>query len=50
MNEKIFEQYADIPQEKFERVKTGEKISDRKLATKPIGSFKDAMIRFRKNK
>ncbi|MBO6159697.1 MAG: ABC transporter permease [Firmicutes bacterium] len=50
MNEKILKQYADLPKEKFALVQSGEKISDKKLATKPIGSFKDAMIRFRKNK
>ncbi len=50
MNEKILEQYKDLDVKKFKKVETGGKISDKKLATKPIGSFKDAMIRFRKNK
>ena len=39
-----------IPKEKFEFVSHGEKIFDKKLETKPIGYFKDAWIRFRKNK
>ena len=47
MEENIFD--MSIPQEKFEFA-TDEKISDQKLDTKPIGLFKDAMIRFRKNK
>ena len=42
--------YMNIPKEKFEFVGRGEKIFDRKLETKPIGYFKDAFIRFRKNK
>ena len=40
----------NIPKEKFEFAPRGEKIHDRKLETKPIGYFKDAWIRFRKNK
>ena len=42
--------YMDIPQEKFEFVSKDKKIHDQKLETKPIGYFKDAWIRFRKNK
>ena len=42
--------YMDIPKEKFEFVSTNEKIHDQKLDTKPIGYFKDAWIRFKKNK
>ena len=42
--------YMDIPQEKFEFVSKDKKIHDQKLDTKPIGYFKDAWIRFRKNK
>lgn len=42
--------YMDIPKEKFEFVTHDEKIHDQKLDTKPIGYFKDAWIRFRKNK
>lgn len=40
----------NIPKEKFEFASTGEKIFDKKLETKPIGYFKDAWLRFRKNK
>lgn len=43
-------EYINIPKEKFEFVSQGEKIHDTKLDTKPIGYFKDAWIRFRKNK
>ncbi len=42
--------YNNIPKEKFAFALHGEKIFDRKLETKPIGYFKDAWIRFRKNK
>lgn len=44
------EKYLNIPKEKFQRVNTSERISDKKLSTKPVGYFRDAMIRFRKNK
>ena len=40
----------NIPAEKFEFVNSGEKIHDTKFETKPIGYFKDALIRFCKNK
>ena len=40
---------AKIPPEKFEFVHSGERIADKKLEDKPIGYFKDAWIRFRKN-
>ena len=40
----------NIPKEKFEFAPRGEKIYDTKLETKPIGYFKDAWIRFCKNK
>ncbi len=43
-------EYVNIPKEKFEFVARTEKIHDQKLETKPIGYFKDAWIRFRKNK
>lgn len=43
-------EYANIPKELFEFAPRGEKIRDKKLDTKPIGYFKDAWIRFRKNK
>ena len=39
-----------ISKEKFSFVHEGERISDKKFDDKPIGSFKDAWIRFRKNK
>lgn len=38
-----------IPQEKFEFAKDN-KLTDKKFDTKPIGFFRDALIRFRKNK
>ena len=44
MNEKFYEQYKDIPADKFKKRETTGKLADKKLATKPIGSFKDAMI------
>ena len=43
-------EYMNIPKELFELAPRGEKIHDKKLDTKPIGYFKDAWIRFRKNK
>lgn len=39
-----------IDKSKFEFVQKEEKIYDKKFQTKPIGYFKDAMIRFAKNK
>ena len=42
--------YTNIPQEKFTFVHEGERITDKKLDDKPISYFKDAWIRFRKNK
>ena len=39
-----------LPKESFEFVQKEEKIFDKKFETKPIGYFKDAMIRFSKNK
>ena len=40
----------DISPEKFCFVSSGERIHDEKLKTKPIGYFKDAWLRFRKDK
>lgn len=40
----------DISSEMFELVQQDEKIYDKKFETKPIGYFKDAMIRFSKNR
>ena len=42
--------YPKLPAEKFRFVNTGEHISDQKFDDKPIGYFKDAWNRFRKNK
>ena len=42
--------YNNIPKEEFEFVNHGERISDKKFDDKPIGYFKDAWLRFRKNK
>lgn len=39
-----------IPKEKLEFAGHGERISDKKFDDKPIGYFKDAWLRFRKNK
>ncbi|MBE6916348.1 MAG: ABC transporter permease [Ruminococcaceae bacterium] len=39
-----------IPAEKFSFIHEGERISDKKFDDKPIGYFKDAWIRFRKNR
>ena len=43
-------EFPEIAPEKFAAANVGEKLSDKKLNTKPIGYFKDAMIRFRRNK
>ena len=43
-------EYTSIPAEKFRFVQANEKLHDKALKTKPIGYFKDAWIRFRKNK
>ncbi len=42
--------YTNIPKEKFSFVHAGERITDKKFEDKPIGSFKDAWIRFRKSR
>lgn len=42
--------YDNIPLEKFAFVQADEKILDKKFEDKPIGYFKDAWIRFRKNR
>ncbi len=42
--------HYDIPKEKFELANTGERITDTKFQDKPVGYFKDAFLRFRKNK
>ena len=43
-------EYPNIPAEKFVMVNKDHRISDQKFEDKPIGYFKDAWIRFRKNK
>ena len=45
-----FDPSLDIPKEKFEYVHFDEKIHDEAIKGEAIGFFKDAMIRFRKNK
>lgn len=42
--------FEHIPQEKFRFVNEGERLHDKKFEDKPVGYFKDAWIRFRKNK
>ena len=42
--------YLDIPKEKLQFADSNRIIHDKELETKPIGFFKDAMIRFKKNK
>ena len=42
--------YMNIPKEKFLPAKNSDRFHDKKLETKPISSFKDAWIRFYKNK
>lgn len=42
--------YDNIPKEKFVLANHGEKITDKELETKPVGYFRDAFNRFRKNK
>lgn len=49
MDKKQFEIY-DISQEKFEFATADGRLHDSKLETKPVGYFKDAFNRFRKNK
>ena len=43
-------QMNQIPKDKFSFVHDGDRITDKKFEDKPIGYFKDALIRFRKNK
>lgn len=46
----IDEKILNMPADKFQLVGNRGRISDKKLSTKSIGYFQDAMIRFRKNK
>lgn len=50
MEDKNKDLYLDIPQDKFKFAGANRVIHDKELETKPIGFFKDAMIRFKKNK
>lgn len=50
MDNKQLEQYQSIPKEKFAFVTGGDKLHDQKFDTKPVGYFKDAFNRFKKNK
>ena len=43
-------QFPDIPAEKLRLVQKDRKIFDQKLETKPIGYFKDAWLRFKKDR
>ena len=43
-------EYEHIPAEKFRFVHEGERLTDKQFEDKPIGYFRDAWIRFRKNK
>ncbi len=40
----------NIPAEKFKLAERNGRISDKRLETKPVGSFKDALQRFKKNR
>ena len=44
------EQFPDIPAEKFNFTQKDKKLFDQKLETKPIGYFKDAWLRFKKDR
>ena len=48
MSKKI--DYTNIPKEKFQFCQQDASIHDKKFDTKPVGYFKDAMIRFCRNK
>lgn len=43
-------EYRTIPAEKFKFVNEGQRLKDVKFDDKPVGYFKDAWLRFRKNK
>ncbi len=45
-----FNEYIKIPKEKLTFANEGAQLKDKKFEDKPIGYFKDAWIRFRKNK
>lgn len=48
--DKVINNYENIAPEKFVLVQSDARIKDVKFDTKPIGYFKDAFMRFRKNK
>ena len=50
MNKTQFDNYNNIPVEKFAFAKARDTKHDAKLDTKPIGYFRDAFNRFKKNK
>ncbi|MFW6318714.1 MAG: hypothetical protein ACOC1L_00875, partial [Bacillota bacterium] len=50
MDTKKHEDINNLDKSLFEKVKRDSKIHDKKFETKPIGYFKDAMIRFGKNR
>ena len=50
MDNQNMNQFPDIPAEKLRLVQKDRKLFDQKLETKPIGYFKDAWLRFKKDK
>ncbi|MGN0379129.1 MAG: ABC transporter permease [Butyrivibrio sp.] len=50
IDEEKMNEIPDIPAEKFKFVQQDKEIHDQKFDTKPVGYFKDAFRRFRKNK
>ena len=48
MNNDQFEKYSDIPASLFEQIDPSARITDKKLSTKPVGYFRDALRRFRR--
>ncbi len=46
----LVKQYSDVPAEKFVFVQADNEIRDERFETKPIGFYKDAMLRLSKNK
>lgn len=50
MNKEQFEKYKDIPAEKFAFASVEGRLHDQKLDTKPVGYFRDAFNRFKRNK
>ena len=50
MNNEQFDNYTDLSPESFEFANTSKRITDKKLETKSLSYFADALIRFGKNK